>query len=840
MPLREPQAESWDDVARWLRERRADTGHPTYAELARRVQTLRIASGDAGTALPGRSTVYDCFRDGRRRMDVDLVADLGRALGLIDAQARGWADQVFAVQNRIEAARVVSVTEQVHQTPYFVGRSVELARLLAEPVVPRLIVGMAGAGKTQLALRAAQARLDEGRIDRILVADLRGHHPTRPPADAEAMLDELLRLLTGAVAPRASSVPRRQALLAKALVAQRCLLVLDDAVDAHQIAVLTPLPDAALLVTSRNRLDVAGLEDVPLDVLSHDESLLLVRLLVGDSVVDGDPEAAGAVVEQVGRLPLAVAVTSRRIASMPDWSLRDHRLALEQQASRLRLPDQVESTLDLSLRGLSDPARTLLRLFADQPCRSLDLAALAGLCASDTETVSGLLDDVARVHLAQRDDDRMTLHDLVRVRVRAEAAEQESPSALATARRRLLEHYVTAVREAVTATGLTPTLERAAFEPLTRPGPTPLEPAAATAWLVAERENLLVLGDQLHARDRPGSVLELSAALSRFLDVSGFYADGAILHAQAAACAHQSGDRAAEARSSALLGSSLVRLGEDAAGVERLERALELVEPEVDPDTLVNALNALAVVAVQAGDYATALTRLQSALTTVRAGATVRTEAPLLGNIAVVLLRLGDLDGAAAHQEQALRSSDERGDRATALVALSNLSEVHLLRGDLEAASDAAREALTRGPEPVMEGAARSNLAQALAALGHIDEARTEQRQALEVLRTTGDQHLEASALNDLGEIELMAQDPSAAAAAFGRSGALAGRLGDPFQLARHHEGLARTADVEADPAGAREHGSIALRLYDELGAPEADRVRGLLERWGQPGSVAP
>lgn len=831
----DPRVESWDDVASWLRERRERTGRPTYAELARRVQGLRIADGDVAATLPGRTTVYDCFREGRRRMDVDLVATLGRALGLAGAEARSWAAEIFAVQNRIESARIVSVTEQVHQTPYFVGRTVELEQLLAHPVAPRLMVGMAGAGKTQLALRAAQALLHDGRIDRILVADLRGHHPTRPPADAEAMLDELVRLLTGALAPRLSSVERRRDLLTEALIAQRCLLLLDDAADVHQLEVLTPLPRATLLVTSRNRLDATGLEDQHVGVLSHEESLTLMRLHVGTPVVDRDPDSAGAVVEQVGRLPLAVDVTSRRIASMPDWSLSDHREALAQQAARLQLPGQVEATLDLSLRSVAAPARSLLRVFADQPCRSLDLAALAALDDSDAATVAGLLDDLARVHLAQRDGDRMTVHDLVRVRVLAETADHESPSARAAARRRLLEHVLRAAQEAVTATGLTPMVGRADFEPAAPPHRTPPDPAGATAWLLGERENLLVLAQEAHSRELPETVLRLSATLSRFLDVSGLFADGAILHELAAGHARHCGDRAGDARSSALLGSSLVRLGEDAAGVARLEHALDLVDAHSDPDTFVNALNALAVVAVQTGDYPAALARLQEALAAVETGRTVRTAAPLLGNIAVVQLRLGDLDGAAHHHEQALRSSDDQGDRATALVALSNLSEVHLLRGDLSAAESVAREALARGPEPVMEAAARTNLAQALVARGRLDEARTEQGTALELARSTGDQHLEASVLNDLGDTELASLDASAAGAVFTRAGALATQLSDTLQVARHHGGLALAAELEGDRTRAHAEATAAAELFGETSSPAASRVQALLARLAPP-----
>lgn len=70
---------TWDEVASWLRERRVAEGLPTYRELVRRVRDLRVSRGGDASEAPGRATVYDCFKDGRRRMDGELVADLGRA-----------------------------------------------------------------------------------------------------------------------------------------------------------------------------------------------------------------------------------------------------------------------------------------------------------------------------------------------------------------------------------------------------------------------------------------------------------------------------------------------------------------------------------------------------------------------------------------------------------------------------------------------------------------------------------------------------------------------------------------------------------------------------------------
>lgn len=250
--------ETWDDVAAGLREMRAAAGRPSYAELARRVGAVRARREGAAATTPHRMTVFDCFKDGRRRMDLGLLADLGVALGLRGRQAREWELACFAVQNQVEASRVVSVAEQLPQTPTFVGRAAELAGLAGDPRI-RLLWGVAGIGKTQLALQAAQRRLQSGEAQRILVADLRGFDPDRAPADGEAMLDELLRTLTGAVTSRLVSPTQRRATLAEELRARQVVLLLDDAVDAAQVsAIVDPATDLDVIVTSRHRLPLPG------------------------------------------------------------------------------------------------------------------------------------------------------------------------------------------------------------------------------------------------------------------------------------------------------------------------------------------------------------------------------------------------------------------------------------------------------------------------------------------------------------------------------------------------------------------------------------------------------
>jgi hypothetical protein len=60
--------------------------------------------------------------------------------------------------------------------------------------------------------------------------------------------------------------------------------------------------------------------------------------------------------------------------------------------------------------------------------------------------------------------------------------------------------------------------------------------------------------------------------------------------------------------------------------------------------------------------------------------------------------------------------------------------------------------------------------------------------------------------------------------------------IGDTYQQARAHDGLARAHHALASPGQARDHWAKALALYTRLGTPEADQVRTqLAEAYGRP-----
>jgi energy-coupling factor transport system substrate-specific component len=86
-----PSVSTLDEIALGLAQMRIDAGAISFTELTARIQRRRESRGmDPIAARIPRSTVYDAFIAGRRRVDPDLVAEIVLALGADDSTAAEW------------------------------------------------------------------------------------------------------------------------------------------------------------------------------------------------------------------------------------------------------------------------------------------------------------------------------------------------------------------------------------------------------------------------------------------------------------------------------------------------------------------------------------------------------------------------------------------------------------------------------------------------------------------------------------------------------------------------------------------------------------------------------
>jgi DNA-binding SARP family transcriptional activator/MoxR-like ATPase len=252
----------------------------------------------------------------------------------------------------------------------FTGRGPQLRELAAllcadrAAAAPVVVTGTAGVGKSTLALRAARLHIDAF-PDGQLYADLGG--PQGRPREPYEVLDWFLQALCEPGSPLPATLDARTQLYRSVLAERRILVVLDNAHYEHQVRPLLPgTAGSRVIVTTRSRFTaLEGARSLELDVFERAEALTLLRRVAGPTRPAAEPESARALVEQCGRLPLAVRVVAARLAAKPHWALAEMQRRLADAGRRpldeLRLADiDVRSSLRSSYLRTAARARTAL------------------------------------------------------------------------------------------------------------------------------------------------------------------------------------------------------------------------------------------------------------------------------------------------------------------------------------------------------------------------------------------------------------------------------------------------------------------------------------------------
>lgn len=94
-------------LVRDLQQLRLDAGAVSYGEIAQRIVARRMSEGASEAASRvARSTVYDAFQPGRRRLNPGLVREIVLALGLDSAQADAWRERCVLTRQPAPAPSV--------------------------------------------------------------------------------------------------------------------------------------------------------------------------------------------------------------------------------------------------------------------------------------------------------------------------------------------------------------------------------------------------------------------------------------------------------------------------------------------------------------------------------------------------------------------------------------------------------------------------------------------------------------------------------------------------------------------------------------------------------------
>jgi DNA-binding SARP family transcriptional activator/tetratricopeptide (TPR) repeat protein len=800
------------------------------------------------------------YRSGRRADALDVYVQLDRRLrGEIGiepgAELAGLQQRILRDAPDLDAAPVPAESAPSQATPaaaaekavsrqlpaavrHFTGRAGEIKALMSlldevdgagGTVVISAIDGMAGIGKTALAVHAAH-RLADRFPDGQLFLDLHGHTLGARPRTAGESLDWLLRALGVPPGQIPDDLEERAAYYRARLADTRTLIILDNAVGEAQIRPLLPGTAGCLvLVTSRRKLK--ALDDahaLALDVLPAPDAIALFRAVAGLGRGPAPDPVLAEIAALCGGLPLALRIAGALLRHRPAWSLEDLVGVLRDQGHRVTALSDGERDLtgifDLSYDSLAEPERRLLRLLGLIPGPDADAHAAAALADLDLRTAQRLMENLVDHNLLiQPTANRYRLHDLIRLYARARA-DRDPAEEREQAVSRLMDYYLHTVQAADRHLARrTISAEFAVADPPShRPELATRE--QATAWMGAELANLSAAVEFSAAAEYPYHAVALPAAMQGYLRGAAPWNHVRRLHMIAADASRLLDDRLGLAVALTDLGA-IQRMADDYEGAaESLQRALELARELGDSQSEANALIERGSVSWLTDDYQAATEDLGRALELAERLGDRLGLVHALCERGTVLRLSGDCPGAADSLERALKLARELGDLDQQAIAFYGLGAVRNQVCDYPGAMSALKQSLELFREvgsPIGQKGCLGVLGAVQRLTGDYEGAVASLKEALEMAHDLGDRSGEAIGLLGLGRVRVETGDYAGAGQDLARSLEIFRELGGRQGAANVLDDIGTVRRRTGDYAGAAEAHLEALRLFREVGDPQ-------------------
>jgi non-specific serine/threonine protein kinase len=684
------------------------------------------------------------------------------------------------------------------QMSLFIGRENEIRAIrtqLADGQVRLLTLsGVAGTGKTRLALQAAADLVDEFEDGVFFV-------PLAAISDPALVLPTIAKVFDVREAADRSLQEQLQAYLRD----KEMLLVLDNfehVIDAapRVTDLLTAAPRLKVCVTSREVLRLSGETDYPVPPLSLPDPKRLPPLerltqyeavaLFTERAMAVKPsfkltnENTTAVVEICHRLdglPLSIELAAARVRVLPPQRM------LAELSDRLTF--LIGRARDLSarqqtLRGAIDWSHDLLT--GDEQKLFRRLAVFVGGCALDgIEAICDLENDLPVLE---------TIELLVgKSLVKHTEASGEPRFAMLETIREYASERLMAAGEADRVRHR----HRDYFLALAEEAEPKLTGALAAEWLQrleVENGNLLAGLDWSLVEAGSGGGLRLCAALRRFWWTRGHLSEGR----------------------------------------EWCVRFLGKAGPEERTPERANALNAAGQLAFYQGDYHAARAQHEESLAARRQLGDRKGVAGSLINLGNVALEQGDYPSARTLYEESLTNWRELGDRTGTATALNNLGIVACDQRDYCSARAFYEESLAIARELGHRGGTANqlhNLGHVAYEQGDYPAARALFEESLAIERALGNRGGIADSLISLGDVGLEQADYPTAAARH-QEGLVIGReLGDQRGIAFALEGRAAVIAALGGPLRAARMWGAAERLRAEIGCPQTPSGQASYDR---------
>jgi tetratricopeptide (TPR) repeat protein/transcriptional regulator with XRE-family HTH domain len=679
----------------------------------------------------------------------------------------------------------------------FVGRSGELgliAQLLKATPAVVVLHGLAGVGKTTLAVHAAHLAAEEF-PDGQLYIDLQGYGPGSPLTASAA-----LRVLLVSLGMREQAVPvdveAASKLYRSQLAGSRTLVVLDNASDAELLNVLLPeAPRCVALVTGRRALGIGtALEVTPLDDV---DSLAMLGSIIGSKRVGAEVEAARTIVRTSHGLPLIVRLVGARLDQRLNWELAQLARQIGDAGrgiDHLGVTAAVQATVASSLEHLlgspdgtgpqAAAAFDFLGLIDTAELSQAAVGALLDLPAAKTEAVMAHLVELHLVGSPQPGAYR--LHDLLR----AVAGERAIRNLTAGERRqavlRVADLYILAAWRCHKLTHKTGDRIKLTKAPVGEPSLDSLP--ARLAWLDAERGSIVALIRQLGSLggEFADPLVELGYSLFGYFDARA---------------------RWPEMREVAIIARAAARTAADQAYFEYYGGIADWEQDR----------------------FEAALARFTAGLSIAEQGADIRGVVRCAFAVARALEHLGRLEEAIPFAERAIAASRESGYEYGLGSGLLALGALHARVGRIDEAEACFEQSIgfSLADDDLRAAARRHGTAgDTYADVGNHDLAIAHFRASLDLYVTAPGPACNTFVHRRLGASLLARNAPDEAAQAFDAALALAREGANKSEEAKVLADLAGLQLTRGQPTAAIDSLATAANLFEEVGRPEAAAIR--------------
>jgi tetratricopeptide (TPR) repeat protein len=645
-------------------------------------------------------------------------------------------------------------------TRIFYGRADEHAQLTGAAGKrergPQVLVisGIAGVGKTELAIRVAED-LASGYPDGVLWIGLRTYAVA---AESRVDVAQALRMLLNALAEQperaAAGVEELSRAWSAASAGRRILLILDDVDKPEQVKPLLPGGiDSAVLITSRHVLP--GIDPdccICLQPFDRTEAEQLTEAILGQAGL-ADRAAVNAIADRY-RLPLALRhICDLRIGN-PGVGISD---LLMNSAEGF---DEASAALALSLNALTRHARQLLGRMSRYPGSSTTAAIAATLMDKSLKEANKLLAELYQHGLLSLDPDRgYRMHDLVRDAAFRQAAARESKREVAATDDRIFRYIIAAIGSATEVLYPGPFYGRG--KPPSIFPPRHSDYQAALEWLDLYYADLLAVSRYAMATSYTQAWLVVYA-LEYYQRIRGFYPDSIELEEQALRIAEDRKDRLGQASMRQNLGITYTRMGDYELARENLETALRIYENLDESPGQAMVHNELAKLARIQEDWHTARWHAESALSLFTQAGNAADIGAAHRQVGIVDRQEESFDSARVHFQTAARLYESVGQRRGIASCRRELGLLDHKMGYDDDARDHFEAAVSLY-QSLGDAAYEAETHQYIAVLdrdtGDVDTARQHLETAMEINTQIGNRRGQADVYVELGNLARVVGD---------------------------------------------------------------------------------